>query len=93
MNNLEGYFPGETEWIKFAYSFKNEWGICPNQDEIIEQLNGHKDIAMVAYGINLETTLRWIETKIPALDNLAPKECFENISLLNRLKTMLMRMK
>lgn len=92
MNNFERYFPGEAEWIKFAYSFKNEWGICPNEDEIIRHLNGNKDIAMVAFGINFETTLEWIDTKIPALNNLTPKECLNDSLLMNRLKSMLMRM-
>lgn len=93
MNNLEQFFPGETEWLRYAYLFKNEWDKCIIKNEILENLEGHKDIAMVMYGYGGETTLRWINQKIPSLDNLSPKECLNDSLLLKRLKSMLMRMK
>ncbi len=93
MKNLERYFPGEAEWIRFAYLFKDEWEKCIIKNEILENLNGHKDIAMVMYGYGSESTFKWIDQKIPSLDNLSPKDCLKDPLLIKRLKSMLMRMK
>ena len=43
-------------------------------------------------GINQKKTNDWINTPIPALDELTPMECTKSDMLTTRLRTVLMRM-
>ncbi|WP_244588613.1 hypothetical protein, partial [Escherichia coli] len=60
---------------------------------LARKFNDDLILASVIYGrIGDEYYLTWIENKIPALDHLTPLDCNNDISLINRLKEMLMRM-
>ena len=59
--------------------------------KIQKELNNQIDIGRVVHYHNLEYSIEWINSKIPALDNLTPLECMENNELTLRLKVCLMR--
>ncbi len=89
---LEEHYLGDENWYNFVSLFKLEWQKCPFKTELVEKLNGMEDLAMVLYGTCLNSSLNWVENKIPALDGLTPIECLKNDSGIKRLKTCLNRM-
>ena len=91
-HELENYYPGDDAWYNFVQVFSGVWNDCDCQDEIIQKLNGQKDIAMVIYGINGNNWATWIDLPIPALDGVSPVECVVEPMLVKRLRTMLMRL-
>lgn len=93
-HSLENYFSGDESWRMFVDLYRETWDACDFQTELIEKLNMHIDIAIVIYGKMTQKNriLSWINTAIPALDELSPIDCLETEILLTRLKTMLMRM-
>ena len=87
MIELEKYFD-EDKWREFASLFE--------ENAFVKILAGNLDndivLASVIFGILEKQSLIWIIQKIPALDNLTPKECLSEPKLKNRLKECLMRM-
>lgn len=90
MNHLEQYYPGEEDWTIFADLYRN----IPGTAIVSELESKFKDrsIATVIAGILGNTSLEWINKKIPAQDNLRPVDCVDDPKLQKRLRTMLMRM-
>lgn len=91
-HELEQFYCGDDAWNNFVGAFENSWNNCMFKDELICNLNNQKDIAVVIFGINQNTSLNWIKTSISALDGLSPIECTNKKNLINRLRSMLMRM-
>lgn len=89
---LESYYSGDAVWNNLLSLAATSWIDSDLQKELTASLNNHIDIAKVMYAILGDESIRWIHRKIPALDNLTPKECLENPRLLLRLKEGLMRM-
>ncbi|MBW1294978.1 hypothetical protein [Aquimarina litoralis] len=90
---LEQYYDGDQNWLKFSELFNEIWENTKFQNELLELLNGKVDLARVIYYHNRENSIIWLNTKVPALDNLTPIECLNNDLYINRLKVCLMRMK
>jgi hypothetical protein len=91
MSEIEKFFD-EDNWIKFSSLFENKLDEKSGKltlIEILENDTGLANVIFAAFGIE---SLAWINQKIPALDNLTPKECLVNDKLKNRLKECLMRM-
>lgn len=86
---LEQYYPGEEEWITFSDLYRNKpEAAIPNE---LENIFKDRSVAIVIAGILENTSLEWINKKIPALDNLRPVDCVDDPGLQKRLRTMLMR--
>jgi Protein of unknown function (DUF2384) len=62
------------------------------QDEFVQKLDGHGDIASVVWFLMGDSSVAWISQPDPALDGLRPIDCLASPSLIRRLKSMLMRM-
>jgi len=90
MSEIEKYFNAE-KWKKFSSIFKSKEN-NPKFIELVNALENDIEIANVIYEEFESESLNWINEKIPALDNLTPKECLANSKLKNRLKECLMRM-
>jgi len=90
MNHLEQYYPGEEDWIIFTDLYRNIPGSAMLSE--LESKLKDRSIAIVIAGILGNTSLEWINKKIPALDNLRPVDCVDDPGLQKRLRTMLMRM-
>lgn len=90
-HQLEAYYPGDPAWEAFVDVFAEEWKRCAFADELLSWCGGHRDIAMAVYGVMGEDARRWMETEIPALDELRPRECIASERLRKRLRSMLMR--
>ena len=90
-NNLEQYYKGDKAWEAYLENYKEQWNKCEFKSELINSLNGNNDIAIAIYGKFENGALSYINEKVPILDNITPKECLENSSLLNRLKEAIMR--
>ena len=92
MHHLERYYSGNENWIFFSKLYEAYKDIEKVQG-LARKFNDDLILASVIYGrIGDEYYLTWIENKIPALDHLTPLDCNNDISLINRLKEMLMRM-
>ena len=90
MSQIEQYFDAEN-WSKFSLNFKSKEN-DPKFIELVSELENDIELANVIYEGFESESLKWINEKIPALDNLTPKECLINSNLKNRLKECLMRM-
>lgn len=86
---LEKYYPGDDPWKKFVEIHKNDEEV---PQKLVSNLNGHVDLAFVIFTKMGDQSLVWINTQLPALDGITPKNCLHQFSLIKRLKTMLMRM-
>lgn len=83
----------EIQWNTFAKHFSNLWDNTPEQKKLLVELENNMDIAKVIwYFIGSENALKWINEKVPALDNKSAVECLENDLLKTKLKRVLMRM-
>lgn len=91
-NVLEEVYPGDAAWQHFAAVFAGEWHKCAFKEELVFQLSGNEDIAMVIYASIGDNAMAWLSHPVPALDQLSPFECMQNPRLIQRLKCMLMRM-
>jgi len=92
MSNLEEFYKGDNHWKEFVKLFDNELESFDSKKELLVELNFNIDLAKVIFGIHKESSLNWIDKKIPALNNLSVKDCLHSELLCKRLKTMLMRM-
>ena len=91
MIELEQYFIGEEGWNNYS-SISNEfWVESDFQIKITQLLENRIDIAKVVFFHMGEGSINWLNSKVPALDNLTPLECLEKKQLVKRLKTCLMR--
>lgn len=92
MHHLEQYYSGDDSWIRFSKLYEE----YKNLEEVIKlsgKFNGDLVLASVIYGkMGEDYYLKWIEKKIPALDYLTPLDCNDDLTLVMRLKEMLMRM-
>jgi hypothetical protein len=91
MSNLEQYFEPE-KWMKFSRLFENIPNDLEIKKELLEILEDDILLANVIYHVIGKNSINWINNKVPALDNLTPKECLKNLEFKNRLKECLMRM-
>ncbi|WP_425077854.1 hypothetical protein [Psychroserpens sp. S379A] len=91
MEKLEKYFKGEKYWIEYSINFGDSWNESEFQKELLSQLDNKIDLAKVIYYHCAESSIKWINSKIPALDNIKPVECIKNDELIKRLKVCLMR--
>ncbi len=89
---LEQYFDSEERWLEFSELFKEFWNDSDSQIDLLELCNKQKDIAMVIYYHTGNNYKKWLNSKVPALDNLMPIECFNDEILIKRLKVCLRRM-
>jgi len=90
MDNLENYYKGDNAWETFTKVYDE---IPKESRELINlffELNYKFDLTLVIYGKLGSGSLNWINNKIPALNNLSPKECLNDDILERRLKVMLM---
>jgi hypothetical protein len=91
MGELEKYYAGDEAWIDFSGTFE-QFRNKPDVESLARKMGGHLDLACIIYGLVGRGYLNWINTKIPALDNITPFECLNSENLLSRLREMLMRM-
>jgi hypothetical protein len=91
MEKLEQYYKGDKGWKEYSNNFGNDWIESEFQSELLKQLENKIDLAKVIYYHCSEFSIKWINSKIPALDNLKPVECLKDVELIKRLKVCLMR--
>ena len=91
MEELEMYFNGEKSWIEYSSIFGEDWTDSDFQKELLTLVNNQIDLAKVIYYHNTEFSIKWLNSKVIALDNLTPLECLKDIELTKRLKVCLMR--
>ena len=90
-HRLEQYYQSDDNWNCFS-SF---YAVIPDSKitlQLLAILNGDILLTKTIEGIVGDSSLEWVQRKIPALDNLTPLDCINNPVLFNRLKEMLMRM-
>lgn len=92
MSPLENHYTGDEKWNDFSDFYSQDY-LDDTARNLAKKLEGHLDIAVVIYGLlGPKESFDWIDKKIPALDNISPKDCLKSESLLKRLKSALMRM-
>lgn len=91
MGKLEQYFEGEESWIKYSSMFDDDWTNSDVQLKLLEMCNGQLDIAKVIFYHLGKSSLKWMNSNVPALDNLSPLECLNDENLIKRLKVCLHR--
>lgn len=89
---LEQYYSGDESWENFSNAFNEVWTESNFQKQLLSLLDNQTDLAKVIYYHNIESSIEWLYSKIPALDNLKPIECLKDTELTKRLKVCLMRM-
>lgn len=91
---LEQYFDEKSKiaWDNIVYWAESYWAESADQKLLMENLDNKPDIAKVIFAKLGDRGLDWIDRKIPALDNLSPKECLNTSDGIKRLKEGLLRM-
>ena len=64
-------------WERFSNLGKSEFETCDFKKELINLCGGHEDIAWVVYHHCGERSLKWMNSKIPALGKRKPKDCIK----------------
>jgi len=75
-------------WISFARLCKAEFELCDFKEELLDKCNGHEDVAWVIFRHNRNQSLKWMNSKIPALGNKTPSSFIDN--KLDSLKKILL---
>ncbi len=65
-------------WIKFASLGKAGFETCDFKEALIQKCGGYEDVAWVVYHHNRSQSLKWMNSKIPALGNKAPRAMVTN---------------
>ena len=92
---LEKYYAvdkTEESLAGLAHAYEKEWEECSFKEELIAAVDGDLGIAIVIFGHLGGHALKWLETEVPALDGLTPKECMKTEKVIKRLKVCLTRM-
>ena len=89
-SNLENYFAGNIAWNKFAKICENIK--TKNTDKLLDIFNNDKKLVNVIEYRLMDESIKWIESRIPALNNIRPIDCVKNDKLIKRLKECLLRM-
>lgn len=91
---LEQYFDEKSKiaWNNMVYWAESYWTETADQKLLEENLDNKSDIAKVIFAKLGDGGLDWIDRKIPALDNLSPKDCLNTSNGIKRLKEGLLRM-
>ena len=91
---LEQYFDEKSKiaWDNMVYWVESYWTETADQKLLEENLDNKSDIAKVIFAKLGDGGLDWIDRKIPALDNLSPKDCLNTSNGIKRLKEGLLRM-
>ena len=92
MEQLENYYSGDADWKEFSSLFDEQWISSDFQNSLLLKLDNKTDLAKVIYHHFLESSLKWINRKVPALNGLTPLECIQNEDTEMRLRECLMRM-
>lgn len=89
---LEQYYSGDDVWGNFSDLFAKYRGF-PEVHDLARDLNDQLDLAYTIYWVAGPNSARkWINSNVPALDNLRPIDCAGNPELIKRLRECLMRM-
>jgi len=91
MINLENHFVSEAQWVEFAQNFTSGWRDSDDEKQLLQICGKRKDIAQVIFFHVGAKSMKWMHSKIPALDHLTPAECLQDELLIRRLKVCLMR--
>lgn len=91
-DKLENYYSGDLIWMQFVATFSGSWGSFRFKEELIYELNGQVDIAMVCCERFPVDVFSAIREKSPSLCGCSIKECCVDESLVRRSREMLMRM-
>ncbi|WP_174430250.1 antitoxin Xre/MbcA/ParS toxin-binding domain-containing protein [Burkholderia metallica] len=92
MIRLEQYYSGDDVWENFSDLFV-KYRDFQGVHDLAMDLNGQLDIAYTIYWVAGPNSARkWINSNVPALDNLRPIDCASNPDLIKRLRECLMRM-
>ncbi|WP_423393811.1 hypothetical protein [Burkholderia sp. LMG 21824] len=92
MIRLEQYYAGDDGWKEFSDLFVKFKDFQEVQD-LAKDLNGQLDLAYTIYWVaGPKSAKKWINSNVPALDNIRPVDCVDNRELLKRLRECLMRM-
>ena len=67
-----------SDWDEFATLCKTEFSGCTFTEELISLCDGKEDIAWVVYRHNLDSSLDWMQSNIPALGGKSPKKCLRD---------------
>jgi hypothetical protein len=94
---LEEFYSGDETWQRYAalhiatpLSGDSSVGDLAKQQRI--ETAPKLELLQVAISLmGRERAGEWIMSRVPALDNLTPRECMEDSALVNRLRECLMR--
>ncbi|WP_174950686.1 hypothetical protein [Burkholderia lata] len=90
--HLEQYYAGDDGWKKFSDIFE-KYKNFPEVQALAKALNGQLDLAYTIYWVaGPKSAQKWINSYVPALDNIRPIDCTGNEELIKRLRECLMRM-
>ncbi len=88
MKCLERYYEGDERWEQYVKVFETEELI---DKTLLELCNNDKDLAQVIHFHLGQGSIAWMQSSIPALDNISPLECLKSETLTRRLRVCLMR--
>jgi len=90
---LENFYSGDFIWEQNATTaYKQYWVDSDTQKKLLEKVGGDLMLAAMIYAKTEEGCLIWLETKVPALQNIKPDQCLIDPNRKLRLRETLMRM-
>ena len=76
----------DSTWEEMTNLCKLEFSQCSNQQELVKLCGNDEKIAWVVYFHNRDNSLKWMRSKVPALNGKTPTSCFpDNVNLLKRI--------
>ncbi|PFH29817.1 MULTISPECIES: antitoxin Xre/MbcA/ParS toxin-binding domain-containing protein [Burkholderia] len=92
MHRLEQYYAGDDSWNAFSALFA-KYQDLPEVQRLARDLDGQLDLACTIYWVaGPESARKWINSRVPALDDIRPVDCVGNPDGVKRLRVCLMRM-
>ncbi len=61
-------------WNQYVCRFRDNFAICDFKDELIELCGGYDDIACAVFFHTQENAIKWMNKRLPALENKIPSQ-------------------
>lgn len=89
---LEDFYAGDEGFHRLALACEPEWAGCTCQERLLLAVGGDRDLAVVCHYQLGGRVFAWLDSAVPALEGLTPRQCLQSEAGRRRLKECLWRM-
>ncbi|TMN95122.1 hypothetical protein [Pseudoalteromonas sp. S558] len=78
-------------WNKYVDCFRKNFDSCVFKDELINVCGGYDDVACAVFFHTQSNAIKWMSSKLPALENKIPSQEIGNGNVIS-VRKVIMRM-